>query len=191
MPILANALDVPIEVDQPRYTQLIKGCRHIDVVDFDMRYYLYDVQDVYVPGLENCRLCLLTDGRDVLYSCYYNLVTHPQLGKRIVQVEVRCDVPGLARHMMGYYLEKYDTLRTEITHTPAGRNMWLRFMENAKYDFLMASLAIDATTEKGLNNQNSALPENFYNLRTADVTKAWHDNKQDVVVIYAIKESRP
>jgi hypothetical protein len=194
MPILANALIERIDVDRDRYLGLINRCKYaILMKEGDDTYRAYETKDPSVPGLEDCRLLIVTlNDRDIIYSCYFKVVEHPFFGSRVVQVEVRSDEPGTARFVMQrFFLKHYGALRTDISHTPAGRKMWERFIETNQCNFYIADLPIDANTELGRRNQDANNVEQFYHLRrltTDDVI--WHDNRRgNVSVIYATNAS--
>lgn len=194
MPILANALIEKIEVDHDRYCDLLQNETCVRLVHGDnATFAAFEVVDTAVPGLEDCKLLLLADMYEVVYACYYKVAVHPIFGKRVVQVEVRTEVPGLARLVMSqYFLQRFDSLRTDISNTPAGRKMWEKFIKNSnEQEIYIADLSIDANTELGRRNQDANTVEEIQNLRrlTSDDV-IWHDNRRgNVSVVYATHAS--
>jgi len=193
MPILANALIDKIEVDHDRYCDLLRYEKYVRLIHGDnATFTAYEIVDTAVPGLEDCKLLLVADMCEVVYACYYKVANHPTFGQRVVQVEVRTDVPGLARLIMSqYFLQRYVSIRTDISNTPAGRKMWEKFIKADQQEFYIADLPIDANTELGRHNQNANNVETVNNLRrltTDDVI--WHDNRRgNVSVVYATNAS--
>jgi hypothetical protein len=195
MPILANALIAPLEDDIDRYAQIIGddsincGVMEHDGITYEMR----EFQDTEITGLEDCRVRTLnvygTD--EIVYSCYFKSVRSPTFGQRVVQVEVRTQVPGLARAVMrNQILQRGRCLRSDISNTPAGRKMWERFIQQGDFNFYLADLSIDLRKPYGAHNQDANQIEIFQNLRPYDAKeKVWHDNRQgDVIVVYATTE---
>lgn len=201
MPILANTVIASLEEDIPRYEKIIarEGTKQWGQgVEHDGKFYdvLSDYKDTAIPGLEDCNLMLLRDAaRNIVYSCYYKLVGIRGIGTRIVQVEVRCNVPGLARAAMHYFMHFPNAaLRTDISNTPAGRKMWERFIAQRGYGyhFHLAELLIDLRTPFGATNQDANQVETFENLRHySPDEEIWHPNRKSgyVTVVYATKES--
>lgn len=194
MPILANTIIATLEDDADRYTDMLIASTVSDVLEHDGA--VYDVysslSDKEIPGLEDCSLMVLTDSDNtIVYSCYYKLVGTRVFGKRIVQVEVRCSVPGLARAVMERLVQKGLTLRTDISNTPAGRKMWERFIQQSGFNFYLAELTIDLRAPQGFINQDANQPEIYKNLRRLSPDEeVWHPNRKSgyVTVVYATKE---
>lgn len=202
MPILADALVEPIKDDEGRYLQMIADGDLEESEPFGFMgigYKLYVGTDRYVPGLSNCRLVVLFKGEDCVYSCYFKMAENQYFGNRVVQVEVRQSpkLPGLARSMMrNYFLRFYDSIRTDLSSTPQGRNMWQQFYTDYRKAgdvyFYQGLVNIDLRKSDGSNNQDASCPEVVTHLRamrnacTVLREGMWHDNKEgNVIVIYA------
>lgn len=194
MPILANTIIATLEEDADRYTDMLIESTVSDVLEHDGAVYdVYaNLSDKEIPGLEDCALMVLTDSDNaIVYSCYYKLIGTQVFGKRIVQVEVRCSVPGLARVVMERLVQKGLTVRTDISNTPAGRKMWERFIQQSGFNFYLAELTIDLRAPQGFINQDANQPEIYKNLRhLSPDEEIWHPNRKSgyVTVVYATKE---
>lgn len=195
MPILANAVLEQIGNDVDRYEDILNSqtCAYRGSITYDgVIYTAVEISDTEINGLDDCRLLLLYSQQDgIVYSCYFKHVTTETFGHRVVQVEVRCTVPGLARAAMSeYFMLHYDSLRTDISNTPAGRKMWERFIRQDGFNFYLADITIDLRTENGAHNQDAYRPEIYQNLRHYNADEQiWHDNRKgDVIVVYATNE---
>lgn len=197
MPIIADPFTLTLSKDRERYLDLISGCQRDFVVPSDMGLLdAFVVRDVTVQGLEDLDLLLLVSAnREIEYACYYSVASLVGMGKRVVQSEVRCDVPDLARAVMDmHFLTVYDSLRCSIATTAAGLKMWLKFYAEHcdKYSFFLADVCIDTSTKQGCHNQNPANAELYENLRpvTAEFFASSNTNRDNyVTVIYAVKKS--
>ena len=195
MPILANTVIATLEDDADRYADMLVNARVYSVVKFDGNAYdLYaGLSDTEIDGLEDCTLMLLTDADNaVVYSCYYKVASAPKFGIRVVQVEVRCSVPGLARHMMQRMVNNGHVIRTDISNTPAGRKMWERFIQQNDFEYFIADLSIDLRKPYGHTNQDANQNEIYENLRKLEAgEEIWHPNRKSgyVSVVYATKVS--
>lgn len=193
MPILANALIAKLDDDVARYQQIIEtdsmNCGTL--VHDGVTYNIREFQDTEIAGLEDCRVRTLSVRDEIVYSCYFKFVRSMMFGTRVVQVEVRTQVPGLARAVMrNQILERGWCMRSDISNTPAGRKMWERFIQQGEFNFYLADLSIDLRTPDGALNQDANQLEIIHSLRPYDANeKVWHDNRQgDVIVIYATTE---
>lgn len=202
MPILADALVEPIKEDEGRYLQMIADGDLEENGLFTFKgigYKLFVGTDRHIQGLSGCRLIVLFKGDDCVYSCYYKMAENQYFGNRVVQIEVRQaqSLPGLARHVMrNYFLRHYDSIRTDLSSTPQGRNMWQQFYIDHRKEkelfFYQGLVNIDLRKSDGSNNQDASCPELVFDVRamrnacTVLREGMWHDNKQgNVVVIYA------
>lgn len=196
MPILANAELPLLEQDIERYNYILntQTCAYTGgIVHEGIEYKTVEISDTEINGLEDCRVLVMYstpgDG-EIVYSCYFRRAVIPVLGRRVVQIEVRCNIPGLARAAMSqYFLKRYNAVRTDISNTPSGMRMWKRFIKQGKHNFYLADVSIDMRGPHGEHNQNANLPEIYQNLRNYNAgEKIWHDNRKgDVVVVYATK----
>lgn len=197
MPILANASLPMLELDIDRYEHILntQTCMYRGGAYHEDTYYKFvEISDTEINGLEDCRVLLAyadsTNG-GIVYSCYFRQAKTSKFGQRVVQVEVRCTVPGLAREIMReYFMRHYDTLRTDISNTPSGRRMWEKFVLDAGQHYYLADVSIDLRKPYGASNQDANQPEIYQNLRPYNADEMiWHDNRQDaVVVVYATNE---
>jgi hypothetical protein len=201
MPILADPLYESIEDDADRYRQLIADGELVEAGVFAMYraipYKIYLGADRLVGNsLAQCRLLVLTKGHDIVYSCYYKVAENEYFGNRAVQVEVRQapHLPGLARSMMRhYFLREFDALRTDLSGTAAGREMWRSFYKQYRKElyFFKGHVNIDLRLSNGSNNQDAACPDRVTHLKHIENgcsvrDEMWHDNKDgNVVVLYA------
>lgn len=195
MPILADSILEPIGYDIDRYNNILDSqtCAYRGGITLGGVFYTaVEICDTEINGLENCRLLLLYSiDEGIVYSCYFKHVMTKTFGHRVVQVEVRCTVPGLARAAMSeYFMRHYDSLRTDISNTPAGRKMWERFISQDGFNFYLSDLTIDLRNEQGAHNQDAYQPEIYQNLRHYNADEQiWHDNRKgDVIVVYATNE---
>lgn len=160
MPILANPFAIPLSDDEVRYAFL-----QPDAPDFKYSFRNetligYLLKDETIEDTE--LLLLYNDDNELLYSCYFKVAHHPKLGERVVQVEVRCVEPGLARDVMAnYFLKHYDSIRCDIQTTMAGLRMWDKFVKSTDFKFYVGWLGIDLRTAHGENNQDANRAEIF------------------------------
>ena len=201
MPIFADPLYETIEDDADRYRQLIADGELVEAGVFMMYraigYRIYLGADRSVGNsLSTCRLMVLTKGHDIVYSCYYKVAENEYFGNRAVQVEVRQapHLPGLARAVMRhYFLTEFDSLRTDLSGTEAGKKMWRQFYKEYRKElyFYKGFVNIDMRQPYGSINQDAACSERATHLKpmcngASMRDELWHDNKQgNVVVIYA------
>lgn len=164
MPILADPFAIPLSDDEVRYVFL-----QPDAPDFKYSFVTETLTGYLLKDetIEDTELLLLYDDDNVLvYACYFKTAHHHIFGERVVQVEVRCTLPGLARDVMAnYFLKHYDSIRCDIQTTMAGMRMWDKFQKSTDFHFYVANVSIDLRTPHGEQNQNANLPETVDDLR--------------------------
>uniref|UniRef100_A0AB39CDT9 Uncharacterized protein n=1 Tax=Pseudomonas phage HRDY3 TaxID=3236930 RepID=A0AB39CDT9_9VIRU len=203
MPILADSVQETIEDDAERYLQMVASGELRPAGVFAMykaipfRMYL-GTDRLIGNSLATCRLLVLTKGDEIVYSCYYKVAENEYFATRAVQVEVRQTprYPGLARAVMRHhFMREFDSLRTDLSGTECGRNMWRQFYKDYRKElhFYKGFVNIDLRKSDGSNNQDAACPDKVTHLKHMKTGSSlrdemWHDNKDgNVVVIYATK----
>jgi hypothetical protein len=192
MPILADPFAIPLSDDEVRYAFLQPDAPDFKYSFGTMSLIGYLLKD---ETIEDTELLLLYDDDTVLvYSCYFKVAHHHTLGERVVQVEVRSTLPGLARDVMAnYFLKHYDSIRCDIQTTMAGLRMWDKFVKSTDFHFYVGWLGIDSRTAHGLQNQNANQPETFdafWALKDKSVMSLQDTNRLgSVSVIYATNAS--
>lgn len=164
MPILANPFAIPLSDDEVRYVFL-----QPDAPDFQYTFGRESLTGYLLKDetIEDTELLLMYDDDNVLvYACYFKTAHHQIFGERVVQVEVRSTLPGLARDVMAnYFLKHYDSVRCDVQTTMAGMRMWDKFQKDTEFHFYVANVSIDLRTPHGEQNQDANRPETVDDLR--------------------------